>query len=98
MSALFILFYFPTHAALAPCRANLGSAYASLDRKGDAAAAFKRGLKMDPASELLAENLAVLGEAYALSEEDKAALASASEEKAAAEGHNRTREAHASVA
>lgn len=69
-----------------PCRANLGSAYAALDRKDDAAAAFKRGLKLDPASVLLMENLAVLGDGYVLSDEDQQALASAFDEKAAAEG------------
>ena len=61
-------------------RANLGSVYSALGNKSEAAAAFKRGLRIAPKDSLLKMNLKALGKEYAITEEE----AEEAEEAAAA--------------
>jgi len=56
-------------------RANLGSAYNALGRKDEAAAAFKRGLRIAPKDSLLKNNLKELGPEFAISAAEETAAA-----------------------
>ena len=58
-------------------RANLGSVYSALGNKSEAAAAFKRGLRIAPKDSLLKMNLKALGKEYAITEEEAEEAAAA---------------------